>query len=31
MKRVVVGELGKWEKVNLVILLVAKRAPHVLL
>ena len=30
MQRVVVGELGKWEKVNLVILLVAKRAPQVL-
>ena len=30
MQRVVVGELGKWEKANQVILLVAKRAPQVL-
>ena len=31
MERVVVGELGKWEKVNLVVLLVDKRALQVLL
>jgi hypothetical protein len=29
MRRVIIGELDKWE-VNLVILLVAKRAPQVL-
>ena len=30
MQRVVVGELGKWEKVNPVVLLGAKRGPQVL-
>ena len=31
MQRVFVGELSKWEKVNLVVLLVDKRALQVLL
>jgi hypothetical protein len=30
MQRVVVGELGKWEKINPTFLLVTKRAPEVL-
>ena len=29
MQRVVIGDLGKWEKDNLVVMLVAKRAPQV--